>query len=68
LVIHQEIFHSLNLLNFKSQFTKRRNCAATLKNTLNVLEKYKSNLLVTEIAVGFINESERERMKNGTIK
>ena len=64
MVIHQEIFHSLNLLKFKSQFTKRRNCAATLKNTLNVLEKYKSNLLVTDITVDFLNEFERERMKN----
>ena len=56
---------------FEFYISNSKNKLKTVKRfqyTLNVLEKYKSNLLVTDITVDFLNEFERERMKNGTIK
>ena len=51
---------------FEFYISNSKNKLKTVKRfqyTLNVLEKYKSNLLVTDITVDFLNEFERERMK-----
>ena len=51
---------------FEFYISNSKNKIKTVKRfqyTLNVLEKYKSNLLVTDITVDFLNEFERERMK-----
>ncbi len=51
---------------FEFYITNSKKKLKTIKRyqyTLNVLEKYKSNLLATDITVDFLNEFERERMQ-----
>ena len=51
---------------FEFYITNSKKKLKTIKRyqyTLNVLEKYKANLLATDITVDFLNEFERERMQ-----
>lgn len=51
---------------FEFYITNSKKKLKTVKRyqyTLNVLEKYKSNLLATDITVDFLNEFERDRIK-----